>query len=142
MLCDVMKNIPFNKLNVGDEILFFPRSVISPPEHAHVEKVTSSRILIRGVYFDRKKGYACGHGQDAYPPVIQVIKKGAAAETNSPFVMTGENPRLILNRMLEQLADLETKITDMAKKIEEDQATPPPVEAQPVATEQEVKQEA
>jgi hypothetical protein len=138
-----MKNTAFNKLNVGDEVLFYPRSVLSPPEHAHVEKITSSRVLIRGIYFDRKKGYACGHGQDAYPPVIQLIKKGAAAETNSPFTtLAGEAPRVVLNRMLEQLADLETKIVDMANKIEEEPAPEPTPEAQPVATESEVKQEA
>lgn len=145
----VMKTTTFNKITEGDEVLFYPRSVMSPPEHAKVEKVTTSRFMVRGTYFDRKKGYACGHGQNPYPPVVQLIKKGAAAETNSPFPVAAEAPRAVLNRMLEQLADLETQIMTQVHKLEsagmsvvEEPPAPTAAEPQAASTEAEAtKQE-
>lgn len=60
------------KLHEGDQVILYPRSYVLPPKVVKIEKVTPHRIQVAGIYFDRKKGYACGHGQDPFPPALQV----------------------------------------------------------------------
>jgi hypothetical protein len=133
MVWTAMKQPPFNKLTVGDPVLFYPRSALQPPEETTVEAVSRVRFRVKGVYFDRAKGYACGFARHPYPPAVAIVKKGAAAETNSPFRMVGGTapaledapPRVILDRMLQELSELEKKIMAYADKIEKEQTTPP-----------------
>ncbi len=63
------------KLNEGDPVLFYPASYAKPPVKAKVERVTRNRVIVKGVAFDKSKGYACGHGQDPLPPALKVELK-------------------------------------------------------------------
>lgn len=97
------------KLHEGDPVLFYPHSYAAKPIKAKVERVTKNRVIVKGVAFDKRKGYACGHGQDALPPAIEVDPAVFNGRPTSELVdrpMKRKHVPTITPEMLKALAKL------------------------------------